>query len=139
MEAGSLSGSSVADAAGPDTFSFEDLLRLLASSTGVRRWFLHTPPSVGLALTGLVGLLKRDIVLTREEVDGIMAGLLTSGTVPTETTRLRNWLRDNADGLGRKYMSEAAAKLPPEALKDEATLVLQPPRIEMTVETHEDR
>ena len=31
VEAGSQSESSVADAAGPDTFSFEDLLRLLAS------------------------------------------------------------------------------------------------------------
>ena len=31
VETGSQSGSSVAAAAGPDTFSFEDLLRLLAS------------------------------------------------------------------------------------------------------------
>ena len=49
VEAGSLSESSVADAAGPDTLSFEALLRLLASSMGVRRWFPHTPPRVGLA------------------------------------------------------------------------------------------
>ena len=37
----------LADAAGPDTFSFEALLRLLASSMGVRRRFLHTPPARG--------------------------------------------------------------------------------------------
>ena len=55
VEAGSQGESSVADAAGPDTFSFEALLRLLASSMGVRRWFLHTPPRVGLALTGAGG------------------------------------------------------------------------------------
>ena len=55
VEAGSQSKNSVADAAGPDTFSFEGLLRLLASSMGVRRWFLHTPARVGLSLTGLVG------------------------------------------------------------------------------------
>ena len=73
VEAGSQSESSVADAAGPDTFSFEALLRLLASSMGLRRWFLHTPPRVGLALTGLVGLLMRDITLTRDEVVGLMA------------------------------------------------------------------
>ena len=106
VEAGSQSGSSVADAAGPDTFSFEDLLRLLASSMGVRRWFLHTPPRAGLALTGLVGVLMRDMALTHDEVVGLMAGLLTSGEPPTGTTRLRDWLADNSDALGRKYVSE---------------------------------
>ena len=100
------SDNSVADAAGPDTFSFEALLRLLASSMGVRRWFLHTPPRVGLALTGLVGLLLRDMALTRDEVTGLMAGLLTSEATPTGTTRLSDWLAEHADDLGRRYVSE---------------------------------
>ena len=106
VEAGSQSESSVADAAGPDTLSFEALLRLLASSMDVRRWFLHTPPRVGLSLTGLVGLLMRDMALTRDEVVGLMEGLLTSAEPPTGTTRLSDWLDDNADGLGRRYVSE---------------------------------
>ena len=106
VEAGSQGENSVADAAGPDTFSFEALLRLLASTMGVRRWFLHTPPRVGLALTGLVGLLMRDMALTRDEVVGLMDGLLTSGEPPTDTTRLSDWLAENGDGLGRRYVSE---------------------------------
>ena len=106
VEAGSQSENSVADAAGPDTFSFEELLRLLASAVGIRRWLVHTPPSVGLTLTRLVGLLMRDVALTRDEVDGLMAGLLTSTALPTGTTRLGDWLADNADGLGRRYVSE---------------------------------
>ena len=106
VEAGSQSESSVADAAGPDTFSFEDLLRLLASSMDVRRWFLHTPPRVGMALTGLVSLLMRDMALTHDEVVGLMDGLLTSDEPPTGTTRLSDWLEANADGLGRVYVSE---------------------------------
>ena len=106
MEAASQSESFVIDSAGPDTFSFEALLRLLASSMGVKRWFLQTPPRVGLALTGLVGLLMRDLALTRDEVDGLMAGLLTSAEPPTGTTRLRDWLTENGDGLGRRYVSE---------------------------------
>ena len=106
VEAGSQSENSVADAAGPDTFSFEALLRLLASSMGVRRWFLHTHPRVGLALTGLVGLLMRDMALTRDEVVGLMEGLLTSAEPPTGATRLSDWLGDNGDSLGRRYVSE---------------------------------
>ena len=106
VEAGSQSESFVADAAGPDTFSFETLLRLLASSMGVRARLVHTPPSAGLALTRLVGLLMRDVALTRDEVVGLMAGLLTSEAAPTGTTRLADWLMENGDGLGRRYVSE---------------------------------
>ena len=106
VEAGAQSESSVADAAGPDTISFEALLRLLASSMGVRARLVHTPPSVGLALTRLVGLLMRDMALTRDEVDGLMDGLLTSADPPTGATRLADWLDDNADSLGRRYISE---------------------------------
>ena len=106
MEAGSQSENSVADAAGPDTFSFEALLRLLAASMGVRPRLVHTPPSVGLALTGLMGLLERDMAFNRDEVDGHMADLLKSGEPPTGTIRRANWLDDNADGVGRRYVSE---------------------------------
>ncbi len=106
VEAGSQSENTVADAAGPETFSFEELLRLLASAMGVRARLLHTPSSVSLALTQLVGLLMGDLSLTRDEVVGLMAGLLTSEAAPTGTTRLSNWLPENADGLGRRYVSE---------------------------------
>ena len=61
---------------------------------------------MGHALTRLVGLLMRDVALTRDEVDGLMAGLLTSEAAPTGTTRLSDWLAENGDGLGRGYVSE---------------------------------
>ena len=48
----------------------------------------------------------RDMALTRDEVVGLMAGLLTSGEPPTGTTRLSDWLAENGDGLGRRYVSE---------------------------------
>ncbi len=62
--AGSLADSLVADAAGPDTFTFEELLRLLAQAMGARVRLAHVPPSLGFALTRLAGLLLRDVVLT---------------------------------------------------------------------------
>lgn len=106
VEAGSQRDNFVVDAAGPETFSFEELLSLLASAMGVRARLVHTPASVGLAVTQLVGLLKGDLALTRDEVIGLMAGLLVSEAGPTGTTRLSDWLKDNADGLGRRYISE---------------------------------
>ena len=103
---GSQSETSVVDAAGLNTFSFDALLRLLVSSTGVRMCLLHTPPLVSFTLTGLAVLLMRDLALARDEIDGLLADLLTSDAPPTGTTRLSDWLRDNADGLGRRYVSE---------------------------------
>ena len=82
------------------------MLSLLASAVGARVRMVHPPPSLGFALTRLVGLLLRDVVLTRDEVDGLMAGLLTSNTEPTGTTKLSDWLEDNGECLGREYISE---------------------------------
>ena len=94
------------DAAGPDTMTFKQLLRLMASKMRVTCGFVHTPPSIGLALTGVIGLLMRDIVLTRDEIDGLMSGFLTSDAPPTGTTRFSDWLDENVNTLGRNYQSE---------------------------------
>ena len=106
VEAGTRSENTVSDAVGPETFSFKELLRLLGSAIGVRVRLVHMPPVVGLTLTHVVGLLKGDLALTRDEVNGLMAGLLTSEDAPTGTTRLSYWLAENASSLGRSYVSE---------------------------------
>ena len=106
VAAGSRSDSFVVDAAGPETFAFEELLRMLALAVDARVRLVHTPPSLGFALTRLVGLLLRDVVLTRDEVDGLMAGLLTSDAWATGTTRLSDWLIGNAADWGLRYNSD---------------------------------
>ena len=106
VQAGSRNGDSVSDAAGPETFTFEELLRMLASAVSARVRLVHAPPSPGFWLTRLIGLVQRDVVLTRDEVDGLVSGLLTSGTAPTGTTRLGSWLAENPDTLGCSYVSE---------------------------------
>ena len=89
-----------------ETFTFEEILRPIGESVGARVRLVGTPPPTGLALTRLVGLLLRDVGLTRDEVDGLMAGLLTSGAAPTGMTRLGDWLADNRGVLGQRYVSE---------------------------------
>ena len=75
VAADSLKDSFVADAPGPETFTFEALLDLLASAivAGVR--LVHTPPAVGFALTQLVGIGLRDLVLTRDVHGGGVANV----------------------------------------------------------------
>ena len=105
LDAGSGRDSFVA-AAGTEVFNFEELLRLLASSAGTRVRLVHSPPSLGFALTRLVGLLLRDMMVTRDGVDGLMAGLLTSDSEPIGTTRLGDCLNGHAYALGRGNVSE---------------------------------
>ena len=106
VAAGSQAEDTVTDAVGPETLTFEALLHLLASAVGSRCRFVHTSPTVSLALTRLVGVVIRDVVLTRDEIDGLMAGLLTSDSPATGTTSLSAWLDENGEGLGRRYVSE---------------------------------
>ena len=96
----------IADAAGPETFTFAELLRLLASAMGARCRIIGMPPELALGLTRVVGYLKHDSPLTRDEVDGLMANLLVSRHAPTGTTKLSEWIAANAETLGRHYVSE---------------------------------
>ena len=97
---------SIRDAVGPEVFEFDDLVRLIARSVGRRVRLVHVAPRVALGLSGLVGLFVRDRILTREEVEGLMAGLLVSSGPATAPTRLSDWLRANATEVGARYASE---------------------------------
>ena len=97
----------VVDAVGPETYTFEELVRLLASSTGSNARLIHVTPRIAHTLIALIGYVVRDVVLTRDEIDGLMAGLLVSAeTQPTGKTRLSRWAGLHAGLLGREYRSE---------------------------------
>jgi NADH dehydrogenase len=54
----------------------------------------------------LIGWFVNDTFVTREEIDGLMAGLLYVDAPPAGPTRLTEWMRANAGTLGRNYASE---------------------------------
>ncbi len=92
------------DAAGPETYRFDDLVRALAAAVGSSARVLHGPPGVPLALARALGLVLRDVVLTRDELRGLMASLLVSAQPPAGTRRLSDWIAANGDELGRRYV-----------------------------------
>jgi len=69
---------------------------------------LVSPPEVALNLSRLVGLAARDVLLTRDELDGLRADLLVSYDPPTAPTSFRAWVEEHGDELGRTYSSELA-------------------------------
>ena len=106
VDVGRLTDNLVIDAVGPETFTFEELVQLLAERTGAKTKIVRLTPGVALFLSRVVGYLVRDEVLTGEEVEGLMDGLLFSGSPPTARTRLSDWLTDNAGSIGKTYASE---------------------------------
>lgn len=96
------------DAVGPDTFTFNQMVARIAESLGRRPRLLHLPPELALPLSGIIGWWMRDVTLTWDEYRGLSAGLLVSGQAPTGRTRLGDWLRENADRVGKRYASELA-------------------------------
>lgn len=106
VRAGQGGTNTVLDAVGPEVFTFEELVRLLAKIVGSRARIVHVPPAVLLAASKLVGSLVGDVLLTREEIDGLMAGLLVSARPPTGVTRLSDWVERHQDTVGIRYASE---------------------------------
>jgi uncharacterized protein YbjT (DUF2867 family) len=94
------------DACGPEIFEFNDLVRTVGRAIGAQRRLLHLPPAAVLATTRVMGFGVRDVVLTRDEIRELMAGLLTSTEQPNCSTRFSDWLAANAAEVGRRYQSE---------------------------------
>jgi len=108
VDAANGEGQTAMDAVGPECYSYEGLVRLVADALGKRPRLLKLPADVALGLSQVLGLLLRDTMLTRDEVKGLTANLLVSDEPPRGTASLRAWLQDHADALGRRYASEVA-------------------------------
>jgi NADH dehydrogenase len=106
VAAGARSGNTVVNAIGPETFTFRELVATLGRLIGRERRLVSIPPAVGLLAGRVIGALVRDVLITREEIEGLMADLLHVDDVPAGTTKLTDWAREHADELGRRYASE---------------------------------
>ncbi len=96
------------DAIGPETFTFEQLVKLMADKLGRKLRTLRVPPSVGIFCGQVLGWFLRDVLLTRNELEGLMSELLTSPQPPNAPTRFSDWLEKNKSTIGRHYSSEVA-------------------------------
>jgi uncharacterized protein YbjT (DUF2867 family) len=108
VDAGAGDGDVVLDAAGPLRWRFENFVRLIARAVGSRSWIGRASPAITLAAGRIAGLALRDVILTRDELDALMAGLLVSNEPPRGRDRFDEWLASNASAVGRRYASELA-------------------------------
>ncbi|HXX23539.1 MAG TPA: NAD(P)H-binding protein [Terriglobia bacterium] len=96
----------VIDAVGPEMYKYVDLVQLIRETIHSRCRVVCAPSHIVRAASWVLGLLVRDIVLTGEEMKGLMANLLVSNQSPTGRKSLSEWLRQNSDSLGIRYTSE---------------------------------
>ena len=96
----------IIDAVGPDIFSFKEMVELIGEKIGSKRTLIPFPPQLALLAAQFLSLFVNDVLLTPEEVDGLMAGLLVSSEPPRCETRLADWLEKNKDTVGKEYASE---------------------------------
>jgi uncharacterized protein YbjT (DUF2867 family) len=102
------SENAVLDAVGPETFSFEELVRLIAGQVGRSVRLVHLPTPLAYAATLVTGWFVGDVVLTWEEYRGLMGNLLGSKAPSAGQTRLSEWLAGHREQVGRRYASEVA-------------------------------
>jgi uncharacterized protein YbjT (DUF2867 family) len=108
LQAGACSENLTWDAVGPDIFTFDELVRLIGEKIGHPKPIVHLPPGLALKAAQFISLFLGDVVLTPEEVDGLMANLLVSSEPPRCKTGLGDWLAENRETVGTVYASELA-------------------------------
>jgi NADH dehydrogenase len=96
------------DAAGPETFAYRDLVALIRTAVGSRSMVLPMPHAVVRAAAGALGLIVRDVALTRDEIRELTSSLLISSEPPRGQIRITDWVPSNAPTLGRAWSSELA-------------------------------
>ncbi len=108
VRAGQIEENLVWDAVGPEIYRFDEMVEHIRSAVGSRSRILRLPPQIVLALSRLVGLLVHDVVLTQDEIEGLMTGLLVSRDPARGQKSLQDWLQENRQMVGQRYASELA-------------------------------
>ncbi len=101
----------VIDAIGPETFTYRELVEQIGEIIGIRRPVVSISPAVGHLLGAIVGKCMGDVVITRDEIAGLMGDLLYTDSTPAGATRLTEWAVSHYDSLGVKYANELSRRV----------------------------
>ena len=111
VEQGQAQANQIIDAIGPETFSYRELVHTIGSIIGKNKPIFSVPPELGYWAGWLIGKLMGDVLITRDEITGLMQNLLYTGSPPAGDTLLTVWAREHAATLGLHYASELRRRL----------------------------
>ena len=101
----------IIDAIGPETFTYRDLVETVGEIIGKHRPIVAVTPGIGYLAGWIIGKIVNDVMITKEEIKGLMANLLYVKSPPTGSTKLTEWARKHSETLGLKYTSELARRI----------------------------
>ncbi len=110
VEQGAGTENAIIDAIGPEMFTYRELVATIGRLIGQPRPIVSVPPWLGYIASWLLGRVVGDVVVTRDEIRGLMAGLLCVDSPPRGSTALSQWVAAHAGTVGRRYSSELARR-----------------------------
>jgi uncharacterized protein YbjT (DUF2867 family) len=111
VEQGQQRSNHILDAIGPETFTYRQLVKTIGEIIGKNRRVISLPPELGYWAGWLIGRLMGDVLITHDEITGLMQDLLFTHSSPTGKTALTAWAREHATELGQHYASELRRRL----------------------------
>jgi uncharacterized protein YbjT (DUF2867 family) len=106
VEAATGANDLVIDAAGPEQMQFAHLVALIRTAVNSHGPVIPLPPLLMTVAARALGLLVGDVVLTHDEITGLISGLLVSHDPPRGQIRFSNWLERHAGAIGSSYANE---------------------------------
>src|ERR1044071_954562 len=98
------------EAIGPETFTYRELVSKIRAAIKVKCPILSISPTLGYWVSRYIGLLVGDVIITREEIRGLMENRLFVNAPPLGTKKLTEWLEEHKGRLGLHYTSELARR-----------------------------
>jgi uncharacterized protein YbjT (DUF2867 family) len=105
VDQGQQSANLIVDAVGPETFTYRQLVKTIGEI------IVPIPPEFGYWSGWLIGRLMGDVLITRDEIAGLMQDLLYTHSPPAGKTALTAWAKAHASTLGLHYASEIKRRL----------------------------
>ena len=91
VEQGMKRDNCIINAIGPETFTYRGLVETIGNITGKRKPVICVPPVFVYAAGLIIGKLMGDVMITRDEIKGLMADLLYVDSTPPGITKLTEW------------------------------------------------
>lgn len=110
VEQGKKTANCIIDAIGPETFTYRELVATIGKIIGKKRPIVSVHPCIGYVVGWFISKLVKDVMITPEEIKGLMANLLYVDSPAAGTTKLTEWAAKHSSTLGLKYTSELARR-----------------------------
>lgn len=111
VEKGTQNTNEIINAIGPETWAYKDMIVEISRIVlGKTRPMIPISDGFGYAVGKAVGAFVGDVVITKEEIQGLKENLLYVDAPAAGETKLTDWLQEHRETVGRKYTSELARR-----------------------------